>query len=84
MKPILCVIDLTESALVLEVAARIAYAHKSPLAILFPYRLINDGFKGEISRLKSMLEQEGRDKFLSLKKQISLLDHVSYDFQPEI
>jgi hypothetical protein len=85
MRPILCVIDLTESAVqVLEVAARMAYAYKSHLTILFPYRLIDHGYKGEMSKLKAKLEQEAKEKFLSLKKQIALLDSVSYEFQPEI
>ena len=85
MRPILCVIDLSESAVqVLEVTARMAYAYKSHLTILFPYRLIDNGYRGEISKLKAKLEQEAKEKFLSIKEQVSLLDHVSYEFQPEI
>jgi hypothetical protein len=85
MRPILCVIDLSESAVqVLEVAARMAYAYKSHLTILFPYRLIDNGYRGEISKLKAKLEQEAKEKFVSLKQQVSLLDHVSHEFQPEI
>ena len=85
MRPILCVIDLSEcSAQVLEVVARMAYAYKSHLTILLPYRLIDHEYTGEISNLKGKLEQEAREKFSSLKKQVSLLDHISYEFQPEI
>jgi hypothetical protein len=85
MRPILCVIDLTESAVkVLEVAARMAYAYKSHLTILFPYRLIDKEYRGEISKLKIKLEQEARDKFLLLKKLVPVLDQVSHEFQPEI
>lgn len=85
MKPILCVIDLTESAVqVLEVAARMAYAYKSHLTILFPYRLIDNEYRGEMSKLKGKLEQEAREKFLSIKKQVPVLDEVSHEFQQEI
>jgi nucleotide-binding universal stress UspA family protein len=85
MRPILCVIDLSESAVqVLEVAAKMAYAYKSHLTILFPYRLIDNGYHGEISQLKGKLEQEAGEKFLSLKKQAPVLDQVSHEFQAEI
>lgn len=85
MRPILCVIDLTQASVqVLEVAARMAYAYKSHLTILFPYRLIDNGYRGEISKLKSNLEQEAKENFSSLKDQVSLLDQLSFEFQPEI
>jgi len=85
MRPILCVIDLSQSAVqVLEVAARMAYAYKSHLTILFPFRLIDNGYRGEISKLKAKLEQEAKEKFLSMKEQVPQLGHVSYEFQPEI
>lgn len=85
MRPILCVIDLSGSSpQVLEVAARMAYAYKSQLTILFPYRLIDSGYKGEISKLKQNLEQDARDKFAKLKELVPTLDQVSFEFQPEI
>jgi nucleotide-binding universal stress UspA family protein len=85
MRPILCVIDLSEtSKKVLEVAAKMAYAYKAHLTILFPYRLIDNGFNGEIGKLKTTLEQEAGEKFQKLKSQITLLDEVSFEFQPEI
>lgn len=85
MRPILCVIDLTQASVqVLEVAARMAYAYKSHLTILFPYRLIDNGYRGEISKLKSKLEQEAKENFSLLKDQVSLLDQLSFEFQPEI
>jgi hypothetical protein len=85
MRPILCVVDLTDSALqVLEVAARMAYAYKSHLTILFPYRLIDNGYRGEISKLKTKLEQDARDKFMIMKTKVAALDQLSFDFQSEI
>jgi hypothetical protein len=85
MRPILCVIDLSEASLqVIEVAAKMACAYKSQLTILFPYRLIDNGYRGEISKLKTKLEQEARDKFVALKDRVTLLNQISYEFQPEI
>lgn len=85
MRPILCVIDLSDSTVkVLEIAARMAYAYKSQLTILFPYRLINKAFTDEISTLKRKLDQEAREKFQYMEKQVPALHLISYDFQPEI
>lgn len=85
MRPILCVIDLSEmSTQVIEVAARMAYAYKTVLTILYPYRLIQEGYHGEILKLKLKLEQEAKEKFAALTKRIPLLSNVVYDFQPEI
>ena len=85
MRPILCVIDLTPTSVqVLEVAARMAYALKSRITILFPYRLIDRGYKGEISKLKQQLEQEARENFAIVKAQVPLLDQVPFEFLPEI
>jgi len=85
MRPILCVIDLTEASVkVIEVAARMTYAFKSQMIILFPYRLIEKNYTGEISQMKMKLEQQAEEKFAELKKQIVMLDQVSYEFIPEI
>lgn len=85
MRPILCVVDLTQSSVkVLEVAARMAYAYKEHLTILFPYRLIDYSYKGDLAKLKAKLEQEAGEKFFLLKKQIVLMDQLSHEFQPEI
>ena len=85
MREILCVIDLTESSgKVLEVAAGIANAYHSHLTVLFPYRLIDYGYNGEMATLKAKLETEARQKFLLQKKNLPIMDQVSYEFQPEI
>jgi nucleotide-binding universal stress UspA family protein len=85
MRPILCVIDLSETSIkVLEVAARMAYANKTHLTILFPYRLINNGYKDDVSKLKLKLEQEAREKFKEIEKKIVALKLIGFDFQPEI
>jgi hypothetical protein len=79
------VIDLSETSIkVLEVAARMAYANKTHLTILFPYRLINNGYKDDVSKLKLKLEQEAREKFKEIEKKIEALKLIGFDFQPEI
>lgn len=85
MKHILCVIDLTHSSQnVLEVAVGLANEQEAHLTILFPYRLIEYGYKGDVTKLKARLEHDAIDKFSILKNQISLLEKLSYEFQPEI
>ncbi|HEY9487445.1 MAG TPA: universal stress protein [Chryseosolibacter sp.] len=85
MKQILCVIDLTESSgKVLEVGATISKACGAHMVVLFPYRLIHQGPRGDISSLKIRLETEAREKFRYLKGTISSMGEVSVEFQPEI
>lgn len=85
MRPILCVIDLSETSIkVLEVAAKMAYANKTHLTILFPYRLINNGFRDDASKLKVKLEQEAREKFEVIERNVEALKLIAFDFHPEI
>jgi nucleotide-binding universal stress UspA family protein len=85
MKKILCVIDFTESSgKVLEVAAGIANACKSHLIVLFPYRLIDYAFNGDVATLKSKLETEALQKFNTLKATVPDFERISHEFQPEI
>jgi hypothetical protein len=85
MRPILCVIDLSETSIkVLEVAARMAYANKTHLTILFPYRLINNGFRDDVSKLKAKLEQDARERFEAIEKKVEALKLIAFDFHPEI
>jgi hypothetical protein len=85
MRPILCVIDLSETSIkVLEVAAKMAYANKTHLTILFPYRLINNGFRDDVSKLKAKLELDAWEKFEVIEKNVGALKLVGFDFHPEI
>ena len=85
MKRILCVIDLTEtSTKVLEIAADIASGCKAQLIILFPYRLIDYGYRGDITALRQKLESEAREKFQTLRTKVPSLQMISHEFQPEI
>jgi nucleotide-binding universal stress UspA family protein len=85
MRPILCVVDLSESSVkVVEVAARMAHANKTHLTILFPYRLISYAYKEDVSKLKRELELEARGKFSVIEKQVEILSRIYFEFQPEI
>jgi hypothetical protein len=85
MRPILCVIDLTQSsAAVLDTAVRIASAFKTHLVILFPYRLIDYSYTGELSALNSKLMCDAKEKFSALKPQSEIVNHFSYEFRPEL
>jgi hypothetical protein len=84
-RPILCVIDLSDKSVqVLEVAAKMACAYQSQLTILFPYRLIDKGYNGDVSKLKATLEQEAKDQFNLIKTQLPLLAQLTHEFLPEI
>jgi hypothetical protein len=85
MKPILCIIDLTESsAVVLDTAVRITCAFKTYLIIIFPYRLIAHAYTDNLSGLKLKLEDDAKAKFKALKQQGEIVNHFSYEFRPEI
>ena len=85
MKKILCVVDFAESTgKVLEVATRIAKAYDAHLIVLFPYRLIDYGYRGDIPSLKTKLEREAKEKFFDLKNKIPAMQEVSCEFQAEI
>lgn len=85
MKQILCVIDFSESAeRVWEVAAGIACACKAQLIVLFPYRLIDYNYRGDIPSLKQKLESEAHAKFTSLKNADPATANLSCEFHAEI
>lgn len=85
MKQILCVIDFSESSgKVLAVAAKIASACQAHLIVLFPYRLIHNGYRGDISSLKVKLETEALENFQSLRKTLTGYEHLSFEFAAEI
>jgi nucleotide-binding universal stress UspA family protein len=85
MKQILCVIDFSESAgRVWEVAAGIACACGAHLTVLFPYRLIDYNYHGDVPSLKKKLETEAKAKFISLKKSDPFTENIPCEFHAEI
>ena len=85
MRAILCVIDLSPSTLhVLQFASTIAQARKEQLSIVFPYRLIDQSFRGDAGKLRLNLEQQARAKFSAFQKKLPALDMISFEFKPAI
>jgi nucleotide-binding universal stress UspA family protein len=85
MKKILCVIDLWESPeKVLEVAVMISHACHAHLIVLYPYRLIDYGHRGDMTSLKTKLEKEAREKFSILLENMSPIEKLTCEFHPEI
>ena len=84
MKPILCVVDLTESSReVLETAVAAARADNLHLIILFAYRLIDRYRDNDVSTLRPAMEAHAAELFKSLEKLVDLKG-ISYEFQVEI
>ncbi len=85
MKHILCVVDLTgSSARVLDVAARIATACNAYLAVLYPYRLISNDHRGDLSSLRRNIESTALEKFKRLEESLPELAKTNHEFHPEI
>ena len=85
MRQILCVLDFSESSRkVWEVAARIAIACTAHVIVIFPYRLIDYTHRGHITSLKLKLENEAKEKFLSLNDGLPDTQRVSHEFHAEI
>jgi hypothetical protein len=54
------------------------------MIVLFPYRLIDYGYTGDISSLKAKLEKEAKEKFDDLKSSLPSIEKISSEFQAEI
>jgi hypothetical protein len=61
-----------------------ASAYKAVLTVLFPYRLIDNRYTGEITALKATLEQDARERFMTLKNRVSVPEALACEFLPEI
>jgi hypothetical protein len=54
------------------------------LIILYPYRLLDYTYAGELSALNAKLIDDAKSKFNVLKQQGEIVNHFSYEFHPEI
>lgn len=85
MKPILCVVDLTDSCYkVLEVAATVASSTRAHLIVLFTYRLIDLERIKDTTRFRGVMEERAKEKFVKFEKEILMNKDFSYEFQIEI
>lgn len=83
-KGVLCTIDFSESSMdALRMAMSLAQLLKSPLTILYPYRLLNT-HNGEATDLKKKIEENAMRSFATLEKDILYGSGVSYEFKIEV
>lgn len=81
---ILCTIDLSDSSKpAIRWAVSMAQQLKMHLTILYTYRLLQYR-NGEVLQLKRKMEDEARQQFLILEKDLLMGRGVSYDFKTEI
>ena len=84
LKTILCTIDFSLSTRhSLEWAISIARHLRAHLSILYTYRLIQPR-SGEIFNQKKVIEQEAKQKFEAIEKELLLDQGISYDFKVEV
>lgn len=56
---------------------------RAHLSILYTYRLIQPR-SGEVVMMKKVIEQEARDKFQKLEKELLVNQGITYDFKTEV
>jgi nucleotide-binding universal stress UspA family protein len=80
---ILCTIDFTDSSKeALKWSVRLAKNLKSPLTILYTYRLFKQNGQG--AALKKMMEEEAAKKFAALETEFLKDAGVIYHFKTEV
>ena len=78
---ILCTVDLSESSRpTLSWAVTMAQQLKSHLIILYTYRLLHYRI-GEVLQLKKKMEDDAKQQFQLLEKDLLLDKGISYDFK---
>jgi nucleotide-binding universal stress UspA family protein len=81
---ILCTIDFSESSKdVLKYAVNLSKQFKSHITILYTYRLTNS-LNGELVDIKKKIEEQARENFALLEKEVLVESGVSYDFKIEV
>lgn len=80
---ILCTIDLTDSSKeALKWSVRLAKDLKSPLTILYTYRLFKQNGQG--AALKKIMEEEAAKKFAALENEFLKEAGITYHFKTEV
>lgn len=81
---ILCTIDFSEpSKDVLMYAVNLSKQFKSHITILYTYRLLNSQ-NGELVDMKKKIEEQAKQNFSLLEKEVLVGSGVSYDFKIEV
>ncbi len=85
MKPILCVIELSDSSeKTLKIASDMAQAGGGHVIVLFVYRLIDRNGTNDIAKLRVATEAMALERFRILEKSVLANRGISYEFQVEI
>jgi nucleotide-binding universal stress UspA family protein len=81
---ILCTIDFSEpSRDVLKYALNLSKQFNSHITVLYTYRLLNS-YNGEAVEIRRKLEEQARQNFAILEKEVLVGSGVSYDFKIEV
>lgn len=81
---ILCTIDFSESSKdVLKYAVALSRERNNHLTVLFTYRLMNS-HNGEALDIRKKIEENARQSFSILEKEVLADCGVSYDFKIEV
>lgn len=81
---ILCTIDFSDASKdVLKYAVDLSKQMKNHLTVLYAYRLLNS-HNGEVMEARKKIEDNAKQKFSSLEKEILKGSGVPYDFKIEV
>lgn len=81
---ILCTIDFSDSSRdVLKYAVNLSKQYNSHMTVLYTYRLLNSQ-DGEAVDIRKKIEEQAKQDFSVLEKEILVGSGVSYDFKIEV
>jgi nucleotide-binding universal stress UspA family protein len=81
---ILCTIDFSDSSRdVLKYAVNLSKQYNSHITVLYTYRLLNS-LNGEVIDIRKKIEEQAKQNFSILEKEVLAGSGVSYDFKIEV
>lgn len=82
---VLCVIDFSESSKeALKSAIFLADQYKTPLTVLYPYRLTQVDINGDMSSTRRSMDQAANESFKKISESLLLNSAVHWQFRPEV
>lgn len=83
-KNILCIIDFSESSIdALKCAADLSTHYKTPLSVVYPYRLV-PGQQEDAATVKKKNEAIAKKKFETIEQEVLNGKNLQVSFSPEI
>jgi K+-sensing histidine kinase KdpD len=81
---ILCTIDFSDSSKdVLQYAVNLSKQYNNHITVLYTYRLLNS-LNGEVIDIRKKIEEQAKQNFSILEKEVLAGSGVSYDFKIEV